>query len=475
MTLSVNQLPDSPEREGNCNASRLIAAQLLNEVGKTRFETWFGDASCFSVVNGCVRITAPHNFALQRLQNNFKTEVRQAVDRVCGPQYTIAYVEEMTCPEPSVSLPSFSSASSPPKTSASSTPSRPVLQNQRRAKGIDSFWFGEENRLASTSVEQMFAQLGQFSPLFIYGPTGSGKTHLLESISNDVRKRLRRQRCIFLSAEQFTNYFVQALRGGTGLPVFRRKYRDLDLLAIDDIQFLAGKKATIAEFQFTIDNLNRMGKQVVLSSDRPPVELSNLSPDLTARLTSGLICPLRYPGFEGRMKITKQICSERNFSIPEDVLELVCEQLKNDVRRLSGAANRLHAARVATGRQVTIEVASRILGDLFAVTGATTSLLSIEKAVCEFCQIKPNELKSASRKKRICTARMLAMYLSRQYTSSAFSEIGDYYGGRSHSTVIAAQKKVNNWLVSNQEISLPHAAYEAKELVKRIELNLRIG
>ena len=233
---------------------------------------------------------------------------------------------------------------------------------KHHARGLSSFCFGEDNRLAETSAQQVVEKLAQFSPFFVYGPTGSGKTHLLEAIANDVRRKRNRHRCIFLSAEQFTNQFIQALRG-SGLPVFRRKYRDLDLLAIDDIHFLAGKKATIAEFQFTIDNLSRLGKQVVLSSDRAPVELFGLAPDLIARLTSGLICPLNYPDFDGRLKISQRICAERNFNIPEPLLNLVCDRLPNDVRRLSGAINRLHAAAVATGQQVSFESACRILND----------------------------------------------------------------------------------------------------------------
>ena len=362
MTLSINVASDATARENDCQTSRLIAAQLANNVGKTRFETWFGDASCFSISDHCVRVIAPDGFALQRLQNNFRHEIRQIVDRVCGPQYDLEFVEDESrqAAEVTIQPASQSRAKTPGFEATEGTESN--VSQQRKTKSVDSFWFGSENQLARISVDHVFAQPGQLSPLFIYGPTGSGKSHLLESITHDVRRRLRRQRCIFLSAEQFTNNFVQALRGGSGLPVFRRKYRDLDLLAVDDVQFLIGKKATIGEFQFTIDNLNRMGKQVVLSSDRPPVELNNLSPDLAARLTSGLICPLHYPGYEGRLVITRQMCADRRFSIPEDVLEVVCERLPNDVRRLSGAVNRLYAARIATGRQVTVETANRVLG-----------------------------------------------------------------------------------------------------------------
>lgn len=468
MTLSAQALSEYAVRPGSgFEIAKLVADQIGNEIGATRFETWFGGGQCISVSEDTIVFRGESEFALQRMQTTFSKEISSAVSRVCGPQFSVEFV--LDADESGKTNATEVPANQPPE------PLKSRSRGRNSGRGLSSFCFGEDNRLAETSSQQVVAKLAQFSPFFVYGPTGSGKTHLLDAITNDVRRRRRGRRCIFLSAEQFTNYFIQALRG-SGLPVFRRKYRDLDLLAIDDIHFLAGKKATINEFQFTIDNLSQLGKQIVLSSDRAPVELFSLAPDLIARLTSGLICPLHYPDYDGRLKIVQRICAERSFNIPESLLQLVCERLPNDVRRLSGAINRLHAAAVATGRPVSYESACRILNDLFAVSGVpTTSLHRIEKAVCDFCQIRPSDLKSSSRKKRICTARMLAMYLSREFTSSAFSEIGDYFGGRSHSTVIAARKKVHDWIMSDHQIELPHAAYNAKELVKRIETQLRTG
>lgn len=494
LTLST-QDPTEKREANDLGAAPAIATQVAERIGAARFNLWFSRKSfvCNTDESSpAVLIYAETEFSLQRIQNSFGQAIRQVVDRVAGPQFELQYLvsgketsnAQQSCDSEasqanqnagpivdSVERPETISINSPRSEASEKPPIRKHLY-----QGVNSFWFGEKNQLVQTGVAQLFQQPGQFSPLFIYGSTGSGKTHLLEALTNDFRRRLKKKRCVFLSAEQFTSQFVGSLRGGSGLPMFRRKYRDLDLLAIDDIQFLAGKRATLGEFQHTIDNLIRTGKQVVVSSDRPPIELGHLGNDISARLSAGLTCPLEYPDFEGRLHIIKRMCAQRNFKLPISVMRLVCEQLTRDVRRLYGGINRLYAYSISTGKPVTPEVAQNVLQDLFSLSGPNcTSMVSIEQAVCEFCGIEPNELKSSSRRKKICAARMLAMYLSRQYTASAFSEIGDYFGGRSHSTVIAAERKVANWIRDDEGIAVSNSVYQAKEVLRRIESNLRIG
>ncbi|MGY8747463.1 MAG: DnaA ATPase domain-containing protein [Pirellulales bacterium] len=466
-----------------------IATHMAARIGNDRFDLWFSKDQSFSVcstpsanTSPRVIVSAENSFSLQRIKGTLANDVRDIVNHVCGPHFEIEY--QLSEPVASLGSPTATDAPHPSGNSvqaqslASNGTQQPNLPTSIRKapRGLNSFSFGPDNRLIEAGVDQLFREPGQFAPFFVFGPTGSGKSHLLESITNDFRRRLRLKRCVYLSAEQFTSEFVSSLRGGTGLPMFRRKYRDLDLLAIDDIQFLAGKRATLGEFQHTIDNLIRSGKQIIVSSDRPPIELGHLGNDISARLTGGLTCPLQYPDFEGRVKITRRMCAERKINLPANVINLICEQLTRDVRRLSGAINRLHAYTVATRTPMIAEVAQQVLCDLFSLTGPNcTSMVTIEQAVCDFCGINSKELKSSSRQKRISSARMLAMYLSRQYTGSAFSEIGEYFGGRSHSTAIAAERKVAQWLETDHGISLAHSVYPAKEVIRRIESNLRIG
>jgi chromosomal replication initiator protein len=256
--------------------------------------------------------------------------------------------------------------------------------------------------------------------------------------------------------------------------MFRKKYRDLDLLAIDDIHFFAGKPATISEFQYTIDQLSRAGKQLVFSADRAPDELSQLGPELSARLAAGLTCPVRYPDVVGRMQILTWWCELRNWNLSRDVLQFIADGINRDCRRLSGALNRLRAFEIVNGGPSTIETAKTALADLLQPNETTTTLARIEKAICEVCGLQSTELKSSSRSKRVSSARMLAMWLSRRHTGSALSEIGDFFGGRSHSTVVAANRRIESWMKSGQAIDIHNGRYPVREAIRIVQRRLQV-
>ena len=460
--------------------ANLVAKQLMLELGEETFELWFSTKNAIQCDSQQHRLTfvAEHEFALNRLQTTFGQTIRKISSLVCGPQYSVGYeigTVEKTTATMTASTNGGNKEGRNSDSGSNESNSQAKKPNHRPAgRTLRSFWFGADNQLLQAAVDHLQREPGQFSPLMIHGAAGCGKTHLLEAIVADTRRRGRNKRCVYLTSEQFTTYFIQSLRG-SGLPMFRRKYRDLDVLAIDDVQFFAKKKATLAEFQFTIDNLTRSGKQIILASDCPPFELENFQDELTARMSSGLVCQLKYPDEQGRVAIARRMCAERSLSLPTSVIELVANRLTKDVRRISGAINRLHALKVATEQKITDQLAEEVLSDLFAIASSNSSMVKIEKAVCEMCGVKSSELKSPSRKKRISTARMLAMYLSRKYTSSAFSEIGDHFGGRSHSTVIAAERKVDRLIKDDQQIELPNAAYPVREVISRIESKLRVG
>lgn len=454
-----------PEQVNQADAAQRLAQILKESLGQSIFELWFTPES-FSIVDNIVTVFCDNEFASHRINNNFGIPLRAAIARSCGTEFELRFEIVEADEERENQTPVQK------RLIETTTEAAPAKAKKRLA----DFRFGEENQLAAIAVKEIFEDPGKFSPLMVHGPTGSGKSHLLQWIVSNARNRRGFRRCVYLSAEQFTSYFLAGLRGGKSLPMFRENYRGLDLLAIDDIQFFEKKNATLNEFQYTIDNLIRNGKQVVLSSDRPPFEINEFGNEIRTRISAGLVCPLNYPSSEGRKKILQDFCEQRGFNIPGTVLNFIAEKVARDVRRLSGAINRIHAVSIATQSPITVDLAQEALSDLFSIGGLSTSMHAIEQAVCNFCGVNSAELKSSSRKKQVSAARMLAMYLSRQHTSNAFSEIGDYFGGRSHSTVIAAQRKVATWIEDEKAIDFPNAKkFLARQAITRIESKLGVG
>ncbi len=512
------------EQQGAPTDARISSAlveHLADRLGLVRFELWFSGSGSVDFREGRVFIQSESNFTLNRLQNKFGQDVREVVNAVCGAHVEIDFsvrpVKQAKVPvsrkplsnqaclfevadasavagvagpsvggkfadsnelsgRPAAAVLDESSRLETDSTANDVSGAAGRMSNRRKRQSLKDFWFGASNRIARAGVEQVTETPDQFTPLLLHGPSGTGKSHLLEAVTNFYRRRLGKKRCVFLSAEQFTSLFVGALRDNRGLPVFRQKYRDLDLFAIDDIQFLAGKTATLNEFQFTIDTLVRQGKQVILSSDRSLLELSSLGSDLVNRLAGGLSCPLTWPDHEGRVFIVNRMCRERNFKLPGEVVNLVAGQITRDVRRLSGAVNRLRAVSISMGQPaMTVDFAAEALKDLLVMSNIGTSMVTIESAVCELTGVKPADLRSSSRRKTISSARMLAMYLAREHTNSALSEIGDYFGNRSHSTVIAAQKKIASMLAEGAQLKFSSSNYPVKEAIEQIRAKLRVG
>lgn len=498
-----------------------LLARIAEMIGPVRCELWFGSAGRVLCSDSEVVFCFDSDFELNRVQRHHGIQLRHAVEGLFGSEFGVRFavlstdLEQAKQAEQSLNLNGRevqladetrgdTKAAEDRLLGINGVRDRvrkvPLAANQltvvkgnanklaaaevdagtgsgaanRRNQSLEEFWFGEENQLIQKALAENFKTPGHFSPLLIYGPTGVGKSHLLSAICRRFRAEGKLRCCISLTAEQFLNEFVYGLRK-SGLPMFRRKFRDLDLLAIDDVHFLAGKAATINEINVTLDHLSKAGKQVILTTDRMPSELNQISKELSGRLQGGLNCPLRYPGVEGRRWILDSICRQRGWSFSSEVLELVALGIERDCRRLNGALNRLRAAELASGKSATKETAERDLKDLIGSVMAVTTLPRIEQLVCDACGIPASELRSESRTKRVSTARMLAMWLSRQHTNNALSEIGDYFGGRSHSTVVAAQKRIEQWLESGEKIELESGALPLKEAVQVLARRLRVG
>lgn len=342
----------------------------------------------------------------------------------------------------------------------------------RKFASLDDFVVGGSNRSAWNAAELVFSRPGALTPLFIHGPTSVGKTHLLEGIWSKARRA--GISAVFLTAEQFVSSYVSALRGG-GMPSFRRKHRDVGFLLIDDLHFISGKKKSEEELLFTIDALVHDGRQIVLAADVTPAELEGFGPELQTRLQAGLACPIDRPGLAEREGIVRRFAMQRELALPDDVLHYVASRIETHARELCGAVNRLYAFHLATGRDVDLAAAEEVLGESLRRARPQIQLKEIERAVCQEFQIDAKNLRSPKKTQDVSHPRMLAMFLARKHTRAALSEIGSYFGGRSHSTVVSAQKKVERWIKVQQILAGNASNFTADEAIRRLEERLRVG
>jgi chromosomal replication initiator protein len=471
-----------------------VRAALAGRVGQDRFELWFGRGVRIEWLGGTLRLVAAEAFRLDCLRRAFRADLLAAAMAVLGGSVPLEFAVDaalandaqpasgMTAPavgseEVQAAAAENDSSMAPSaalRPAAVAASERPVPPSKRHWSSLAEFIPGEANRLAYSAAQTAAERPGEYSPLTIVGPPGSGKTHLLEGIWRQVRERRTLQRVIYLTAEQFTNHFLEALRH-SGTPSFRRKYRDVELLLIDDVQFFAGKQSTLVELVHTIDTLVRDGRQVVCSSDRPPAELRALGPELVTRLQGGLVCTLQPADFTTRLGILRQIAQRQHVRMPEDVLQWLASQLDGDARHLAGAINRLRAAADAHEQPIDLHFAQQSLDDLIHSSRRPVRLPDIVEAVCDVFGVESDQLKSSSKAAGVTLPRMLIMFLARKYTRAALSEISRSLGRKSHSTVVSAQHTVTEWLAAGKTVPHSNGSLRIEDAIKRVESRLRVG
>ncbi len=336
------------------------------------------------------------------------------------------------------------------------------------------FLDGESNRLAKTAAQMVLERPGTLTPLLVHGPSGVGKTHLLRGIAEQLRVRHQYRRVIYLTAEQFTIDFTDSARG-SGFATFRKKYRDVDAMVIDDIQFFMGKGATLIELRNTVDNLIRSNRQVVFSSDRSLAELSGIGSELHARIAGGMTCVMDPLDDKCRVELLARLAARYQLEMSPSIMETLVRLTSGDARVIHGLVFRILTAQRAKGRK--LDDAEIIEGcqDLVRASQPIVRMTDIEKAVCEVFGLDPKSLQAKSKAKTISQPRMLAMFLARKYTRAAYSEIGQYFGNRQHSTVISAQKKVEDWLESNLSMDHNRGSISVREMLRNLEATLQVG
>ena len=460
-----------------------LRAALADRVGQQRFDLWFGTSTRLTLRDGVLLVEVPNRFYQDWLRANFRKEVESCCLAVFGKPMAVEFrvdpdLENLKMEsgpaDGKVSHQAKANSQDSAESNGKGGPSSTRSKRRRRFAELTSFVVGHSNRVAHASAQMVAERPGCLSPLFLHGPIGVGKTHLLEGIWSAATKQEPQINAVLLSAEQFTTGFLEALHH-SGLPSFRRKYRSLELLILDDIQFFTGKRATLVEVLHTVDTLLRDRRQLVFSADRPPDQIEGLGPELASRLSGGIVCPIDPPDHQTRLGILRRLVAERDMSVPDEVLELVAVRFTAHARELSGAINRLHATGQALGKPITVAMAGEALANMASQSQQAVRLADIEHAVCDVFGLSSESLRSQRKSRSVSHPRMLAMWLARKYTRAALSEIGDFFGRRSHTTVISAQKRVNDWMARGKTLELPERSWNIEEAIRRVEQKMRIG
>lgn len=335
---------------------------------------------------------------------------------------------------------------------------------------FDSFIAGEPNQLAQHAARQVAAGRHAMGPLVLWGPAGCGKTHLLAAVRHAYRSRFPKGRVVALTAEQFVGHFVESIRGG-GLPAFRMKYRGAGLLLLDDLHFMGGKVASLDELLNTVDRLTSAGGQVVFASAVEPGEVPQLGTELLSRLRAGLVCELRGADYAMRLQFARQRATQMGLELQQEHLHLIAAGVSSGAREVIGTLNRLQVKQEVYGAAIDTAMVEETIGEITRQTVRPLAMGEIERVVCSYFGVESKELKSGSRKQSVSQPRMLAMWLARKYTQAGWREIGAYFGGRSHSTVISAHRRVAEDLANGATYAPGGGRLE--EVVLRIEEALR--
>jgi chromosomal replication initiator protein len=474
-----------------------VLTRLADRIGSERFELWFGANVRLVVGQSVVTVQVPNQFHQNWLRRNFRRDLevacqealarpmelefrvvgglaRSAEPRTAGndSQRLLFQDDAAVCHEPSSDA--AMAVLERPAKRARVAAVRPTNAVGRKYASLQSFVVGSSNRLAFAAAELVSTNPGTVNPLFIYGGTGVGKSLLLEGILSESRRLHSQVNAVLVTAEQFTSGFLEALRS-TGLPSFRSKYRNLDLLIVDDLQFLAGKRATAIEFVHTYEAFARQGHQLVVAADRAPTELRELGPELVTRLSGGMLVKMEAADHVTRVGIIQRRAAELGLQLPAEVEQLIATHLTTHARELIGALNQLLAASRIQREPVTRSLAEEALADLIQQQAKPIQFESIERAVCDVFGLQPSELQQQRRAKALNAPRMLAMWLARKHTRAALADIGQYFGRRSHSTVIAAQKTVSKWVADAAEIQLLDKRCQTEQLIRLVEARMRTG
>ena len=501
-----------------------LAGAIEQRVGRQRFAVWFQKSTKLRLTNDGpnfgLEISVPNDFISDWIGKHFSREVQDAAGEVLGCSLPIRFtIAPRLFETPGVEAELGGREAAPPglgrdprvlahrsvKTDAVETPMNgavrgvnaapvgmgpgvygatgmgpgPYGQRPRLRHDLESFIVGASNQVAyECAVDVAENPGGRYNPLFIHGHVGLGKTHLLQGLCRRFARKHPTSRWAYLTGEEFTNEFLVALRNNR-VDTFRRRMRDLDLLVIDDVHFLSGKKATQEEFLHTFNAVEAMGKQVVMASDNHPKMIASFGESLINRFVSGMVVRIDAPNRSMRADLLRTLSQRQNVKLGDEALEWIAARVTQNVRELEGAVTRMAAHVRLAGRSADVTLAQEVLGDLDRHLNQPIRPEQIFEAVCEFFALDRRELMSGRRQRTISLARSVAMYLVRKSTSLSYPEIAGRMGKRNHSTVISACRRVESAIRRKEVLawtsSVGDRSEEAGELVQRLEEQSRAG
>lgn len=413
-----------------------ILGNLELTLSKANFTTWFKNTSVIDKTETVLVVGVPNAFTKEWLQNKYHQDIVRALKSIAPEIKEIKY---------QISGPAFSNTPQniAPKEVARIAPKKPENQSLNPKYTFSTFIVGSHNQLAHAASLAVSKKPGSvYNPLFIYGGVGLGKTHLMQAVGAEVLKKDPNAKILYVTSERFTNEFVSALSQGRA-DQFKSLYRNVDVLLIDDIQFLAGREGTQEEFFHTFNALHQNNKQVVMTSDRLPKEIPAIEERLVSRFEWGMIADIQAPDLETRLAILKTKVREKNYSVEPEILNYIAETIQSNIRELEGALNRLMVYCQLNNAKPTIEQVKSVLVNVITPPKKRgVSAKKIIEVVSDFYNVTPEDLLKQSRKKEYVNPRQIAMYIIRKELETSLPSIGEFFGGRDHTTVIHAVDKI---------------------------------
>lgn len=420
---------------------------IKSELSEVSFNTWIKSCQPISMSNTSIKISVPNSFTQDILNKRYKDLVANSIKAVCSKLYDIEFVIlSDTSDKENLKI-------------KSDKPTKSIIVNDEMSSTLNpkytfnSFVIGNSNRFAhAASLAVAEAPAKAYNPLFIYGGVGLGKTHLMHAIGHYILESNPNAKVVYVSSEKFTNELINAIKDDKN-EEFRSKYRNVDVLLIDDVQFIAGKERTQEEFFHTFNALHDANKQIILSSDRPPKEIPTLEDRLRSRFEWGLIADIQVPDFETRMAILKKKADVENLNVANDVMGYIASKIKSNIRELEGALIRIIAYSSLTNREVSVDLATEALKDIISKKqGKHVTIDAIQDVVASYYNLRIEDLKSQRRTRSVAYPRQIAMYLSRKLTDMSLPKIGEEFGGRDHTTVIHAYEKISENLKTDDTL-----------------------